>query len=81
MIIIDSSDTPESSARQAEKEFGNMLPLGMKFRVGITPGGRKRLQIKNGRKVMFEFNTFIGQKDYLTRDKVKYALEYIKKYG
>ena len=50
MIINDSSDTPESSARQAEKEFGNMLPLGMKFRVGVTPGGRKRLQIKNGRK-------------------------------
>lgn len=80
MIIIDADNTPESSARQAEKEFGNMLPSGMKFRIGTTPGGRRRLQIKSGRKMMFEFSTLIGQKDYLTRDKVKYALEYIKKY-
>ena len=81
MIIIDADYTPESSARQAEKEFGNMLPLGMKFRIGTTPRGRKRLQIKEGRKIVFEFSTIIGQKDYLTRDKVKHALEYIKKYG
>ena len=46
MIIIDTDYTPESSAKQAEKEFGNMLPLGMKFRIGTTPRGRKRLQIK-----------------------------------
>lgn len=80
MIIIDHDNTPESSAKQAEKEFGNMLPAGTKFRIGTTPGGRKRLQIKEGRKVVFEFSSLIGQKDYLTRDKVKHALEYIKKY-
>ena len=45
MIIIDADYTPESSAKQAEKEFGNMLPLGMKFRIGTTPRGKKRFQI------------------------------------
>jgi len=79
-----SDNTPSYAAKAATKLYGHLLPDGYVFKVGKTPGGRTRLQIKNGTKLAYEFtsrmNRGIAESVPLTEDRVKSALEYIKKY-
>lgn len=82
--IFYSDNTPSSAASDAQKKFGHMLDSGWKFVIGKTPGGAHRLQIKEGKKLLFEFNAGfkggIPQKPELTEEKVQHAIDYIKKY-
>ena len=83
--VVYSNNTPDSAAKKAQKEFGDLIPTtnsGIKpyeFRVVKTKSGRKRLAIKSGSYIAHEFTAGMHKEAVLTAEIVQNAIDVIVK--